>query len=67
MPEGAITAAREDLEAAIGVLQGVAGSRAAAKRVLGTWRLFLISTEQVWAFNDGNDWMVSHYLLEPRG
>lgn len=54
-------------EAAIGVLQGVAGSRAAAKRVLGTWRLFLISTEQVWAFNDGNDWMVSHYLLEPRG
>ena len=49
------------------MLRRHAGSRAAAKRVLGTWRLFLISTEQVWAFNDGNDWMVSHYLLSPRG
>ena len=54
-------------EAALAVLRRHAGSRAAAKRVLGTWRLFLISTEQVWAFNDGNDWMVSHYLLSPRG
>jgi cyclopropane-fatty-acyl-phospholipid synthase len=37
----------------------------AAKRALGTWRLFLISTEQVWLWNQGNDWMVSHYLLRP--
>ena len=57
----------DNRDAALAVLSRHAGSNGAAKRVLGTWRLFLISTEQVWAFNDGNDWMVSHYLLAPRG
>ncbi|MGK2933402.1 MAG: SAM-dependent methyltransferase [Solirubrobacterales bacterium] len=37
----------------------------AARRALGTWRLFLISTEQIWLWNGGNDWMVSHYLFSP--
>lgn len=32
-------------------------------RALGTWRLFLISTEQIWLWNQGDDWMVSHYLF----
>ena len=40
--------------------------RKAARRAFGTWRLFLISTEQIWRWNEGNDWMVSHYLLSPR-
>ena len=38
----------------------------AAKRALGMWRLFLISTEQIWLWNGGNDWMVSHYLFRPQ-
>ena len=50
---------------AIRILEGALG-RKKARTAFGTWRLFLISTEQVWEFNDGNDWMVSHYLLSPR-
>jgi cyclopropane-fatty-acyl-phospholipid synthase len=37
-----------------------------ARRLLATWRLFLISTEVIWRYRGGNRWMVSHYLLEPR-
>ncbi len=38
-----------------------------ARRLLGTWRLFLLSTAEMWAWRGGDEWMVSHYLLEPRG
>ena len=31
-----------------------------------TWRLFLLSTEQMWGWRDGSEWMVSHHLLAPR-
>jgi cyclopropane-fatty-acyl-phospholipid synthase len=41
------------------------GERRAA-RALGGWRLFLLSTEQMWGWRDGQEWMVSHYLLAPR-
>ncbi|MGK2956467.1 MAG: SAM-dependent methyltransferase [Solirubrobacterales bacterium] len=51
-------------EEALRILETVYDKKA-AKRALGTWRLFLISTEQVWLWNEGNDWMVSHYLLRP--
>ncbi len=37
-----------------------------ARALLATWRLFLISTTEIWGWRGGNEWMVSHYLLEPR-
>ena len=41
-------------------------SEAEARRLLAAWRLFLISTTEIWGWRDGNEWMVSHYLLERR-
>jgi cyclopropane-fatty-acyl-phospholipid synthase len=37
-----------------------------ARALLATWRLFLISTQEIWGYSHGNRWLVSHYLLEPR-
>ena len=37
-----------------------------ARKLLATWRLFFISTEEIWGWRNGNEWLVSHYLLEPR-
>ena len=37
-----------------------------ARRLLGTWRLFLISTDEIWEWRGGDEWLVSHYLLAPR-
>lgn len=37
-----------------------------ARRVLGGWRLFLLSTDEIWRWRGGDEWLVSHYLLEPR-
>jgi hypothetical protein len=33
---------------------------------VATWRLFLISTQEIWGYRRGNRWLVSHYLLKPR-
>lgn len=54
-------------DAALRILERVAGSEREARRLLATWRLFLLSTEEIWGWRGGNEWMVSHYLLEPRG
>jgi cyclopropane-fatty-acyl-phospholipid synthase len=47
------------------VLGDALGGRQAARALAG-WRLFLISTEQMWAWREGQEWMVSQYLLAPR-
>ena len=38
-----------------------------ARQLLATWRLFLIATTEIWAWREGDEWMISHYLLERRG
>lgn len=55
-----------DPERALAVLTADGRSRSEAKRMLGTWRLFLISTAVIWGRDDGNRWMVSHYRFVPR-
>ena len=47
------------------VLGDALGERHAARALAG-WRLFLLSTEQMWGWRDGQEWMVSHHLLAPR-
>ena len=27
----------------------------------------MISTSEIWGWHDGDEWLVSHYLLAPRG
>lgn len=51
---------------ALEVLRASGRSGSEARRLLGTWRLFLLSTEVIWGYRGGNRWGVSHYLLEPR-
>jgi cyclopropane-fatty-acyl-phospholipid synthase len=48
------------------VLAQAPGGAAGAARALAGWRLFLISTREMWGYRDGQEWMVSHYLLQPR-
>ncbi len=51
---------------ALDVLRASGRSEREARLLLGTWRLFLISTDVIWGYRRGNRWGVSHYLLEPR-
>lgn len=39
---------------------------AEAKVLLGGWRLFLLSTDELWGYRGGDHWLVSHYLFERR-
>jgi cyclopropane-fatty-acyl-phospholipid synthase len=54
-----------DPERALALL-GAGRSRAAARTLLGGWRLFLLSTQEVWGYRGGDRWLVSHYLFERR-
>lgn len=42
------------------------GDETKAKISLANWRLFLLSTTEIWGARKGQEWMVSHYLFEPR-
>ncbi len=46
---------------------GRANPPSEARRLLGTWRLFLLSTDEIWKWRSGDEWLVSHYLLAARG
>jgi cyclopropane-fatty-acyl-phospholipid synthase len=52
-------------EQALALLQADGRGRDEALRLLGGWRLFLLSTREIWRYRGGNRWLVSHYLLEP--
>jgi cyclopropane-fatty-acyl-phospholipid synthase len=39
------------------------GGAAEAKRWWVMWRTFFIAVEETFGYNNGNDWMVSHYLF----
>jgi cyclopropane-fatty-acyl-phospholipid synthase len=56
----------DNSEAALEVLRAGGRSEREARRLLGTWRLFLISTAVIWRYRAGNRWLVSQYLLKPR-
>jgi cyclopropane-fatty-acyl-phospholipid synthase len=53
-------------EGLLEVLDQAGYSRPRARALLSAWRLFLISTDEIWASDRGNRWLVSHYRLTPR-
>lgn len=54
-----------DPERALAIL-GEGRTQAEARTLLGGWRLFLLSTDELWSHRGGDAWLVSHYLFEQR-
>jgi cyclopropane-fatty-acyl-phospholipid synthase len=50
---------------ALEIFRAMGQTERQAKRSLGAWRLFLISTDEIWGYRGGERWLVSHHLLEP--
>jgi len=53
-------------EEALELLAADGRSPRQARTLLGAWRLFLLSTDEIWRYRGGNRWLISHYLLEPK-
>jgi cyclopropane-fatty-acyl-phospholipid synthase len=53
-------------EPALAILRDLYGSERKARVALANWRLFLLSTTEIWGYRAGREWLVSHYLFEPR-
>lgn len=54
-----------DPEQALAIL-GKGRTEAEARTLLGGWRLFLLSTDELWGYEGGDRWLVSHHLFEQR-
>ena len=46
------------------ILQSAYGSHAAL-RWLNRWRIFFLAVSELFGYADGEEWFVSHYLMEP--
>jgi cyclopropane-fatty-acyl-phospholipid synthase len=56
----------DNREPALAILRNLYGDERKARIALANWRLFLLSTTEIWGYRQGGEWLVSHYLLEPR-
>ena len=55
-----MNACKDDLMPVLAAIYG----RSEAKKWWSRWRIFFIACAELWAFADGEEWLVSHYLLE---
>lgn len=51
---------------ALALLRSQGRTERQARVLLGGWRLFLLSTDEIWKYKGGDRWLVSHYLLSKR-
>jgi cyclopropane-fatty-acyl-phospholipid synthase len=56
----------ERREEAIAILRDDGRSQREARVLYGGWRLFLLSTREIWRHRHGDHWLISHYRLAPR-
>jgi cyclopropane-fatty-acyl-phospholipid synthase len=53
-------------EAVVPLLSETFGSKQ-ARRWFHRWRIFFLACAELWGFRNGQEWMVSHYLMRKRG